>query len=110
MSPNAFVICITIRSTPWLGAAEVLRTAEAMVVAWRRARLVPFRYFLADEFNVSVEDVTLLCWAATATAWCADTLFDRRRHPAARLVKDEWTTQAPHRRHRAATREAAPRS
>ncbi len=71
-APNAFVICITnpldamvwalqkacgLPKTMVIGMAGVLDSAR-------------FRYFLADEFNVSVEDVSALSSAVTATTWC----------------------------------------
>ena len=80
-----------------MGAAEVLRPAEATWwSAWRacstRAR---FRYFLADEFNVSVEDVT-----AFVLGGHGDTMVPLVRYstvagiPLPDLVKMGWTTQA----------------
>jgi malate dehydrogenase len=52
-----------------------------------------FRYFLAEEFKVSVEDVTAMCSAAMATTWCRWCAI--RPSPAFRpdLVKMGWTSQ-----------------
>ena len=60
-----------------------------------------FRYFLADEFNVSVEDVT-----AFVLGGHGDTMVPLVRYsavagiPLPDLVKMGWTTQARHRRDR----------
>ena len=80
-----------------MGAAEVLRPAASRWwSAWpacsTRAR---FRYFLADEFNVSVEDVT-----AFVLGGHGDTMVPLMRYstvagiPLPDLVKMGWTTQA----------------
>ena len=80
-----------------LGAAEVLRpAARTRSSAWpacsTRAR---FRYFLAEEFNVSVEDVT-----AFVLGGHGDDMVPSVRYstvagiPLPDLVKMGWTTQA----------------
>ncbi len=95
--PNAFVICITnpLDAMVWalqkycdlphqrvVGMAGVLDSAR-------------FRYFLADEFNVSVEDVT-----AFVLGGHGDTMVPLIRYstvagiPVPDLVKMGWTTQA----------------
>ena len=96
-APNAFVICITnpLDAMVWalqkccglpknmvIGMAGVLDSAR-------------FRYFLADEFNVSVEDVT-----AFVLGGHGDTMVPLVRYsavagiPLPDLVKMGWTTQA----------------
>jgi malate dehydrogenase len=96
-APNAFVICIT-------------NPLDAMVWALQKASGLPkqmvvgmagvldsarFRYFLADEFNVSVEDVT-----AFVLGGHGDTMVPLARYstvagiPLPDLVKLGWTTQA----------------
>ncbi len=95
-APNAFVICIT-------------NPLDAMVWALREASGLPhkkvvgmagvldsarFRYFLAEEFNVSVEDVT-----AFVLGGHGDTMVPLTRYstvagiPLPDLVKMGWTTQ-----------------
>jgi malate dehydrogenase len=96
-APNAFVICIT-------------NPLDAMVWALQKACGLPkpmvvgmagvldssrFRYFLADEFDVSVEDVT-----AFVLGGHGDTMVPLQRYstvagiPLPDLVKMKWTTQA----------------
>ncbi|MGE0736161.1 MAG: malate dehydrogenase [Alphaproteobacteria bacterium] len=95
-APNAFVICIT-------------NPLDAMVWALREASGLPgnkvvgmagvldsarFRYFLAEEFNVSVEDIT-----AFVLGGHGDTMVPLVRYstvagiPLPDLVKMGWTTQ-----------------
>src|ERR1700749_271384 len=96
-APEAFVICIT-------------NPLDAMVWALQKASGLPhkkvvgmagvldssrFRYFLADEFNVSVEDVT-----AFVLGGHGDTMVPLTRYstvagiPLPDLVKMGWTSQA----------------
>ena len=96
-APDAFVICIT-------------NPLDAMVWALQKASGLPhkkvvgmagvldssrFRYFLADEFNVSVEDVT-----AFVLGGHGDTMVPLARYstvagiPLPDLVKMGWTSQA----------------
>jgi malate dehydrogenase len=95
-APNAFVICIT-------------NPLDAMVWAIQKACGLPknkvvgmagvldsarFRYFLADEFNVSVEDVT-----AFVLGGHGDTMVPLVRYstvagiPLPDLIKMGWSTQ-----------------
>jgi malate dehydrogenase len=95
-APNAFVICIT-------------NPLDAMVWALQKACGLPknmvvgmagvldssrFRYFLADEFNVSVEDVT-----AFVLGGHGDTMVPLIRYstvagiPLPDLIRMGWTTQ-----------------
>jgi malate dehydrogenase len=96
-APNAFVICIT-------------NPLDAMVWALQRASGLPrtmvvgmagvldsarLRYFLADEFNVSVEDVS-----AFVLGGHGDTMVPMVRYstvagiPLPDLIRMGWTTQA----------------
>ncbi len=95
-APNAFVICIT---NPLDAMVWVLREASGLpanrVVGMAgildSAR---FRYFLAEEFNVSVEDVT-----AFVLGGHGDTMVPLARYstvagiPLPDLVKMGWTTR-----------------
>jgi malate dehydrogenase len=95
-APNAFVICIT---NPLDAMVWVLREASGlphnkvvgMAGVLDSAR---FRYFLAEEFNVSVEDVT-----AFVLGGHGDTMVPLTRYstvagvPLPDLVKAGWTTQ-----------------
>jgi len=95
-APNAFVICIT---NPLDVMVKVLRDASGlptqkvvgMAGVLDSAR---FRYFLAEEFNVSVEDVT-----AFVLGGHGDTMVPSVRYstvagiPLPDLVKMKWTTQ-----------------
>src|SRR4029079_566318 len=96
-APNAFVICIT-------------NPLDAMVCALQKSCALPrnmvvrmagvlasarLRYFLADEFNVSVEDVS-----AFVLGGHGDTMVPMARYstvagiPLPDLIKMGWTTQA----------------
>jgi malate dehydrogenase len=96
-APNAFVICIT-------------NPLDAMVWALQKACGLPkqmvvgmagvldsarFRYFLADEFNVSVEDVTAFVLGGHGDAMVPLTRYSTVAGiPLPDLVKMKWTTQA----------------
>jgi len=95
-APNAFVICIT---NPLDVMVKVLRDASGLPIqkvvgmagVLDSAR---FRYFLAEEFNVSVEDVT-----AFVLGGHGDTMVPSVRYSTVAgislpdLVKMKWTTQ-----------------
>jgi malate dehydrogenase len=96
-APNAFVICITnpLDAMVWAlqktcGLPKQMVVGMAGVLDSSR-----FRYFLADEFNVSVEDVT-----AFVLGGHGDTMVPLPRYstvagiPLPDLVKMKWTTQA----------------
>ncbi len=96
-APDAFVICIT---NPLDAMVQVLRDASGlphrkvvgMAGVLDSAR---FRLFLAQEFNVSVEDVT-----AFVLGGHGDTMVPSIRYstvagiPVPDLIKMKWTTQA----------------
>jgi malate dehydrogenase len=95
-APKAFVICIT---NPLDAMVWVLREASGlphhMVVGMAGVLdSARFRYFLAEEFNVSVEDVT-----AFVLGGHGDTMVPLARYstvagiPLPDLVKMKWTTQ-----------------
>ena len=91
-APNAFVICITNPLDAMVWALQKFsRPAASNMVVGMAGVLdsARFRYFLAEEFNVSVEDVTRL---RARRPWrhhgAAGALLDRRRHPAARPGQD----------------------
>jgi malate dehydrogenase len=96
-APDAFVICITnpLDAMVWalqkycglpqqkvIGMAGVLDSAR-------------FRYFLADEFNVSVEDVTAFVLGGHGDSMVPLTRYSTVAGiPVPDLVKMGWTTQA----------------
>jgi malate dehydrogenase len=96
-APNAFVICITnpLDAMVWAlqkccGLPKTMVVGMAGVLDGAR-----FRYFLADEFDVSVEDVT-----AFVLGGHGDTMVPLVRYstvagiPLPDLIKMNWTTQA----------------
>jgi len=94
--PNAFVICVT---NPLDAMVWVLREASGlphnMVVGMAGVLdSARFRYFLAEEFNVSVEDVS-----AFVLGGHGDTMVPLPRYstvggiPLPDLVKMKWTTE-----------------
>jgi malate dehydrogenase len=96
-APEAFVICIT-------------NPLDAMVWALQKASKLPakkvvgmagvldsarFRYFLADEFNVSVEDVTAFVLGGHGDSMVPLTKYSTVAGiPLPDLVKMGWTSQA----------------
>ena len=95
-APDAFVICITNPLDAMvLGAAEAFGPSPKRVVGMAGVLdSARFRYFLAEEFNVSVEDVT-----AFVLGGHGDTMVPSIRYstvagiPLPDLVKMKWTTQ-----------------
>ena len=96
-APDAFVICVT---NPLDAMVWVLQQASGlptnMVVGMAGVLdSARFRYFLADEFNVSVEDVT-----AFVLGGHGDTMVPLARYstvagiPIPDLIKMGWTSQA----------------
>src|ERR1700741_620648 len=96
-APNAFVICITNPLDAMVGALQKACGLPKHMVVGMAGVLdsARFRYFLADEFNVSVEDVT-----AFVLGGHGDTMVPLVRYsavagiPIPDLVKMKWTTQA----------------
>lgn len=96
-APNAFVVCITNPLDAMVWALQTYSGLPKTMVVGMAGVLdsARFRYFLADEFNVSVEDVT-----AFVLGGHGDTMVPLTRYsavagiPVPDLVKMGWTTQA----------------
>jgi malate dehydrogenase len=96
-APDAFVICITNPLDAMVWALQKFSGLPKQMVVGMAGVLdsARFRYFLADEFNVSVEDVT-----AFVLGGHGDTMVPLVRYstvagiPLPDLVKMGWTTQA----------------
>lgn len=96
-APNAFVICITNPLDAMVWALQKYSGLPKHMVVGMAGVLdsARFRYFLADEFNVSVEDVT-----AFVLGGHGDTMVPLIKYstvagiPLPDLVKMGWTTQA----------------
>lgn len=95
-APNAFVICITNPLDAMVGVLREVSGLKPEKVVGMAGVLdsARFRYFLAEEFNVSVEDVT-----AFVLGGHGDTMVPLARYstvagiPLPDLVKMGWTTQ-----------------
>ncbi|WP_319519102.1 malate dehydrogenase [uncultured Martelella sp.] len=95
-APNAFVICITNPLDAMVWALQKFSGLPAEKVVGMAGVLdsARFRYFLAEEFNVSVEDVT-----AFVLGGHGDTMVPVAQYstvagiPLPDLVKMGWTTQ-----------------
>ncbi|HET7681413.1 MAG TPA: malate dehydrogenase [Xanthobacteraceae bacterium] len=96
-APNAFVVCITNPLDAMVWALQKTCGLPRQMVVGMAGVLdsARFRYFLADEFHVSVEDVT-----AFVLGGHGDTMVPLPRYstvagiPLPDLVKMGWTTQA----------------
>jgi len=96
-APNAFVICITNPLDAMVWALQKFSGLPKNMVVGMAGVLdsARFRYFLAEEFNVSVEDVT-----AFVLGGHGDTMVPMIRYstvagiPLPDLVKMGWATQA----------------
>jgi malate dehydrogenase len=96
-APNSFVICITNPLDAMVWALQKTCGLPKQMVVGMAGVLdsARFRYFLADEFNVSVQDVT-----AFVLGGHGDTMVPLPRYstvagiPLPDLVKMGWTTQA----------------
>src|SRR5437899_4284939 len=96
-APKAFVICITNPLDAMVWALQKCSGLPKHMVVGMAGVLdsARFRYFLADEFNVSVEDVT-----AFVLGGHGDSMVPLVRYsavagiPLPDLVKMKWTTQA----------------
>ncbi len=95
-APNAFVICITNPLDAMVWALQKFSGLPKGMVVGMAGVLdsARFRYFLADEFNVSVEDVT-----AFVLGGHGDTMVPLVRYstvagiPLPDLIKMGWTTE-----------------
>ena len=91
MRPNAFVICITnpLDAMVW-ALREFSGLPHHMVVGMAGVLdSARFRHFLAEEFNVSVEDVTAFVLGGHGdTMVPVVAIFDRRRNPDPRPRQD----------------------
>jgi malate dehydrogenase len=95
-APNAFVVCITNPLDAMVWALQKYSGLPKNMVVGMAGVLdsARFRYFLADEFNVSVEDVT-----AFVLGGHGDTMVPLVRYstvagiPLPDLVKMGWTTE-----------------
>jgi malate dehydrogenase len=95
-APNAFVICITNPLDAMVWALQKYSGMPRNMVVGMAGVLdsARFRYFLADEFNVSVEDVT-----AFVLGGHGDTMVPLTRYstvagiPLPDLIKMGWTTE-----------------
>jgi malate dehydrogenase len=96
-APNAFVICITNPLDAMVWALQKFRACRSNKVVGMAGVLdsARFRHFLADEFNVSVKDVT-----AFVLGGHGDTMVPLTRYstvagiPLPDLVKMGWTTRS----------------
>jgi malate dehydrogenase len=96
-APNAFVICITNPLDAMVWALQKCCGLPKNMVVGMAGVLdsARFRHFLADEFNVSIQDVT-----AFVLGGHGDTMVPLTRYsavagiPLPDLVKMGWTTQA----------------
>ena len=96
-APNAFVICITnpLDAMVWAlqkccGLPKTMVVGMAGVLDSAR-----FRYFLADEFDVSVEDVTAFVLGGHGDSMVPLTRYSTVAGiPVPDLIKMGWTTQA----------------
>jgi malate dehydrogenase len=96
-APNAFIICITNPLDAMVWALQKCCGLPKNMVVGMAGVLdsARFRYFLADEFNVSVEDVT-----AFVLGGHGDSMVPLVRYsavagiPLPDLIKMGWTTQA----------------
>ena len=95
-APNAFVICITnpLDAMVWVLREKCVLPANKVVGMAGILDSARFRYFLAEEFNVSVQDVT-----AFVLGGHGDTMVPLARYstvagiPLPDLVKMGWTTK-----------------
>ena len=104
-APGAFVICITnpLDAMVWALQKSSGHAAERIVGMAGVLDSARFRFFLSEEFNVSVEDVT-----AFVLGGHGDDMVPSVRYstvagiPLPDLVKMGWTTKSEARRHRRA--------
>jgi malate dehydrogenase len=95
-APNAFVICITNPLDAMVWALQRTCGLPKQVVVGMAGVLdsARFRYFLADEFNVSVEDVSAFVLGGHGDSMVPLTRYSTVAGiPLPDLVKMGWTTQ-----------------
>ncbi len=96
-APGAFVICITnpLDAMVW-ALQKACGLPKQMVVGMAGVlNSARFRFFLADEFNVSVEDVTAFVLGGHGDSMVPLTRYSTVAGiPLPDLVKMKWTTQA----------------
>ncbi|HEY7296451.1 MAG TPA: malate dehydrogenase [Xanthobacteraceae bacterium] len=96
-APNAFVICITNPLDAMVWALQKACGLPKQMVVGMAGMLdtARFRYFLADEFNVSVEDITAFVLGGHGDAMVPLIRYSTVAGiPLPDLVKMKWTTQA----------------
>src|SRR5580698_3014619 len=96
-APTAFVICITNPLDAMVSALQKCCGLPKHMVVGMAGVLdsARFRYFLADEFNVSVEDVTAFVLGGHGDSMVPLTRYSAVAGiPLPDLVKMGWTTQA----------------
>jgi malate dehydrogenase len=96
-APNAFVICITNPLDAMVWALQKFSGLPTHKVVGMAGVLdsARFRYFLAEEFNVSVEDVTAFVLGGHGDDMVPSTRYSTVAGiPLPDLVKMGWTTQA----------------
>jgi len=96
-APNAFVICITNPLDAMVWALQKCCGLPKQMVVGMAGVLdsARFRYFLADEFNVSVEDVTAFVLGGHGDSMVPLTRYSAVAGiPLPDLVKMGWTTAA----------------
>jgi malate dehydrogenase len=96
-APNAFVICITNPLDAMVWALQKCSGLPKPMVVGMAGVLdsARFRYFLADEFNVSVEDVTAFVLGGHGDSMVPLTRYSAVAGiPLPDLVKMGWTTAA----------------
>ena len=97
-APGAFVISASpTRSTPWCGRCRRPVGCRKQMVVGMAGVLdsARFRFFLAEEFNVSVEDVTAFVLGGHGDSMVPLTRYSTIAGiPLPDLVKMKWTTQA----------------
>src|SRR6202521_151784 len=95
--PNAFIICITNPQDAMVWALQKCCGLPKHMVVGMAGVLdsARFRYFLADEFNVSVEDVTAFVLGGHGDAMVPLTRYSTVAGiPLPDLIRMKWTTQA----------------
>jgi malate dehydrogenase len=96
-APNAFIVCITNPLDAMVWALQKCCGLPKQMVVGMAGVLdsARFRYFLADEFNVSVEDVTAFVLGGHGDSMVPLTRYSAVAGiPVPDLIKMGWSTQA----------------